>query len=524
MKNYHSIIIGSGINSLVCAAVLAKKGKKVLVLERSPNLGGCIQSEMLSNCMIDSLSTAYPLFVTSPGYAFLKDDLAAEGIEFIANDTPTGTITDDKQFAIIKTNRKENVSNFEKLALGDGKEYEKQMEWVEKHSAILFRFLGEEIQTFKTAKFLGKYIWKTGVSQSLENIQSFIPSVRTDLPRYFKSNTLLATLAPWVLHSGLSTDSLFSSTMAKITAFAIEAVGLPLVKGGSYKIVEALQRIIEKNGGQCLTGKHVEEILTDSTKATGVTVQDGTRYNGLHIIANVTPAQLYEKLLKKSSKVPSKTIEQARNYKYGKGNMQIHLVLNEKPKWFNPELDTVTYVHLCNGIEDVSRAVNQAQNQLLPEKATICVAQPSAVDKSRASEGKYILWIQLPECPNFPIADASESLGHLTKGQWTKELKEAYADKIIDRISMYISNIKSATIAQKIISPKDLEQMNINLVNGDPYSGQCEMDQYLMWRPLGSVQNHETPIKNLYHIGASTHPGPGLGAVSGFLVARKILE
>ena len=64
--------------------------------------------------------------------------------------------------------------------------------------------------------------------------------------------------------------------------------------------------------------------------------------------------------------------------------------------------------------------------------------------------------------------------------------------------------------------------MNINLVGGDPYGGACSIDQFFLWRPLRSTTNHETSVKRLYHIGASTHPGPGLGGGSGYLLAKAL--
>jgi phytoene dehydrogenase-like protein len=66
--------------------------------------------------------------------------------------------------------------------------------------------------------------------------------------------------------------------------------------------------------------------------------------------------------------------------------------------------------------------------------------------------------------------------------------------------------------------------MNINLVGGDPYSGHCGMQQFLFWRPLRSLSNHTTTVKSLYHIGASTHPGPGLGGGSGYMVAKHLAK
>ena len=64
--------------------------------------------------------------------------------------------------------------------------------------------------------------------------------------------------------------------------------------------------------------------------------------------------------------------------------------------------------------------------------------------------------------------------------------------------------------------------MNMNLVGGDPYGGFCGLDQFFLWRPFKSSVNHRTHVPGLYHIGASTHPGPGLGGGSGFLLASSL--
>jgi len=77
-------------------------------------------------------------------------------------------------------------------------------------------------------------------------------------------------------------------------------------------------------------------------------------------------------------------------------------------------------------------------------------------------------------------------------------------------------------VGRAVISPADLERLNMNLVGGDPYAGECSVDQYMFWRPLRGTKDHATPIKQLWHIGASTHPGPGLSGASGFHVANAL--
>ena len=91
---YDVIIVGSGINSLVCAALLARRGRKVCVLERNDVAGGCIRTEELTRPGFrhDTLSTLYPLFVAAPHFPSLQVELARHGANFLNCTTPTGVL------------------------------------------------------------------------------------------------------------------------------------------------------------------------------------------------------------------------------------------------------------------------------------------------------------------------------------------------------------------------------------------------------------------------------------------------
>ena len=167
--------------------------------------------------------------------------------------------------------------------------------------------------------------------------------------------------------------------------------------------------------------------------------------------------------------------------------------------------------------------MNEAERGLLPAEATVVVGQPLTLDPSRAPDGAGLLWIQLQELPWQIKGDAAGGLD--TKdGTWTEELRERYADRIQARIKAHLPNLESAIRKRVVLSPADLQDANVNLEHGDPYSGSLALDQNLLWRPLPASPGHATPMRRLWQIGASTHPGPGLGAGSGTLVAKRLLE
>ena len=520
---FDAIIVGSGINSLVCAAVMAKRGRKVCVLEREAVLGGCIRTEALTlpGYLHDSLSAAHPLFVVGPAYAELGAELHAAGLAYGKNDAPTGVLLPDGRHLVLSTSRAANMARFDALAAGDGAAYQNALQHVEQNAELIFTLLGNELWSKPVARTLAKRTWKEGLHPTTAFFGQSLQSARAWLEASVQSDLLRALLAPWVLHCGLGPESPLSALMLKVVAFTLEAVGMPMVQGGNARTVHAFRQLIERHGGVLHTGADVVRVLVQNGKASGVQLADGRAFMAAQVVCNVTPTQLYGRLLAPEH-TPEPIRQQAQAYRYGKGNMQIHLALSEPAQWCAPELDQVAYVHLTPGLQGVARAVDEAQRGLLPAVGTIVVGQPSVVDPSRAPAGGSVLWIQLPECPRVIRGDAAGEIAVPPDGAWTEAVREAYADRIVARLTRQIPNLQRAIVGRAVLSPADLERMNINLVGGDPYSGECSLDQYLLWRPLPGVKDHQTPVKNLWHIGASTHPGPGLGGGSGMHVANQL--
>ena len=240
----------------------------------------------------------------------------------------------------------------------------------------------------------------------------------------------------------------------------------------------------------------------------------------------MTPTQLYTRLLS-GSEVPEAVADAAVRFRYGRAEMQIHLALDEPPRWNGPEAERLArcpIVHVTPGLDGVSRAVNEAERGLLPAEATIVCGQPTALDPSRAPDGKSILWIQLQELPAGRVKGDAAGEIDVGDGLWGDDLREVYADRIVTRLGDAIQNLGRATLQRVVLSPLDIESLNINLVGGDIYGGSCALDQSLLWRPFAAAPGHATAVAGLWHIGASTHPGPGLGAGSGYLVAQELTK
>ncbi|MCX5495634.1 NAD(P)/FAD-dependent oxidoreductase [Kaistia dalseonensis] len=525
---YDHIVIGSGINALVAAAMLGKKGRKVLLLERNAVIGGCLRTEEITQpgFVHDVMATTMVLFVTSPAYAALGKDLATRGLEFAHSPTPTGVLRPDGSHAILSMDRKRNIDHFDALASGDGAAFDREMGRFGGNAGFVFGLLGGNLWSAATAKLVAKEAWKRGLKGLAAFFGEALAPARGYLETTYRSEEMRALFAPWALHCGLGPESAYSAEMTKVIGFAIEMAGCPIVKGGAKNLLAAFEQLIRDQGGTILTNADVEAIVPDSAgRAAGVKLADGRSLTASKgVIASVTPNQLYERLLRDwPSALPTEVADGVKAYRYGKGNMQIHYALSAPPAWkAGADLGRVALLHLTPGLDGVSRSANEAERGLLPAEPTICVGQPASFDPSRAPEGSGLLWLQIPDTPRAIKGDAAGELAIPADGQWTEKLREAFADRIEAILASHIDGFRDTILSRRAYSPADLQAMNINLVGGDPYGGFCGLDQFFLWRPMKRPSNHRTHIAGLYHIGASTHPGPGLGGGSGFLLASSI--
>jgi phytoene dehydrogenase-like protein len=522
-----AVFVGAGVNSLTSAALLSRAGWRVAVLERSDRLGGAIRTvDDLTEPGFthEVLSSWHPLFVGSAAYAELADDLARHGLEYLNTEHPTASLFPDGSAAFLTTSLEQNVAEFERLAAGDGAAWQRQFEEFMRSADLSFGVLSAELWSRQGVGLAHQVYRRLGRRGFLSFSGATLTSARDWLEATFASDAARGLLAPWVLHTGLGPEQAVAGFMTQVIGCAIQLGGMPVPKGGGVRLVEALAAIVRERGGELRTDADVERVLVSGGRATGVQLVGGETITATRaVIASVTPTQLYGRLLGPGV-APLEAVRAAEAFRYGRAGMQIHFALSEPPVWASSEasrLSRTAMVHVTPGLDGVSRAVNEADRGLLPAEATIVVGQPCAVDPGRAPDGRWILWIQLQELPRVPRGDAL-GLIDVGDGTWTNELREAYADRITARLAGQISNLERATLRRVVLSPADLEALNCNLVGGDIYAGSCALDQNLLWRPTGRLPGHATAIGELWHIGASTHPGPGLGPGSGYLIAKQL--
>jgi len=382
----------------------------------------------------------------------------------------------------------------------------------------LFALLGSPMPSWSAAKVAWKAWREKGAGWISDTLKLLLATPRDFLDAHFEHPKVKAMMAAWGLHLDFAPDVAGGALFPYLESMANQSFGMVIGKGGADTIIKAMVGALQAKGGEVLLGDGVLRIETANGAAKGVTLESGRRLEAKTIIANVHPRIVFGGLVPHGT-AGAKFEAEIAKFRQGPGTMMIHLALDDPPAWRGGDaLRSFAYIHIAPDLEMMSRVYAEASAGLLPTEPALVVGQPTAIDPSRAPAGKHVLWIQVRVLPAEIRGDAA---GRIAATRWD-EAKEPYAERVLDLIESYAPSLRARILARSIFSPLDLERENPNLIGGDNLSGSHHLDQNFFLRPTAGWSRYRTPVKNLYLCGASTWPGAGTGAGSGFMLARML--
>lgn len=523
MKTYDAIFVGTGHNALVAAAYLARAGWGVLMLEKNDRPGGFVRTEELTlpGFKHDTFSTAHPLFVGGPAYAELRGELEERGLRYASAEYPTGVSLADGRTAVLSRDVDQNAAEAERLAAGDGAAYLAMFEEFGAYAETIFTLFGMDLAS-PQARQLIRGLMLTPDGRPSSFAADFLRTGRDVLEERFRSEAMHALSASWLAHIGRPHDEAGSGPWVPLSLDMQEGYVTPI--GGSEMLARALARLIEDSGGEILTDSPVTEILVRGGAAAAVRTEADEVFEASRaVVACTAPDQLYLKLLAGAADaVPPVVRRQAERFRYGLGCVQIHLALSQPPRFADERLNRAGAPQLTTGIHGISRATNEAIRGLLPTEPTISFDAPSNIDPSRAPQGQAVARLQMLEVPTRPRGDAAGKI-EVGDAGWTDEVKERFADRVIEIAARHIPNLPASVLGRAVIGPREIAAFNPNSGPGDPYGGRHDLAQSYLFRPLPAAPSHATPVPNLYMLGAATWPGHGVSGGSGRIVAQRLL-
>jgi phytoene dehydrogenase-like protein len=519
--DFDAVIIGAGHNALAAGVHLASRGWSVGIFERNETAGGAVRTEesTLPGFRHDLYAMNLSLFAGSPFVAEHGEALRAHGLAFApAEHCFASPMRDGNWFGVSK-DLPTTLARIEKFSHEDAKTWAGMFERFGSDAPHIFALLSSPM----TPRALIAYAWKAwrakGIAWLMETERLLVSSPREFLERNFESREIQATMAAWGMHLDFPPDIAGGALFPYLESMANQAFGMVIGQGGADTMIKALVARLEALGGKVHLNTDVTEVRRESGRAVGIRLANGATVEARRaVIAGVTPNALASKLLPGGSG-DSGFDRAARKFTHAAGTMMLHLAMSDLPDWkAGNELKTFAYVHLAPDLGMMGRAYSEAMSGLLPTEPVLVVGQPTAIDPSRAPEGRHILWVQVRVVPAQIRGDAA---GKIAAGDWASA-KEAYADRVLEIIEGYAPGTKVKVLARYIESPADLERRNPNLVGGDQLGGSHHLSQNFMFRPFPGWARWVTPVKDLYMVGASTWPGAGTGAGSGYMLAKML--
>jgi phytoene dehydrogenase-like protein len=455
VSEFDAICIGAGHNSLACAAHLAKKGWKVAVFEQNPVAGGAVQTRefTLPGFRHDFGAMNLSLFAGSAFHRMYANELKAAGLEFAPAADCFASVFPDGSWFGVSTDIEKTVARLAKFSSKDAETWRRLAGGFMGEAEHLFRLLGSPMSGRALAG-TGWNLWRKKRSRgALDLAKLLLSSPRAWLDENFESDQVKATLAAWGMHLDFAPDIAGGAVFPYLEAMANQSFGMVIGKGGADTMIRALEGMVTGAGGQILLNAEVTEIVASDGKATGIKLASGETHTATKaVIAGVAPRALQGKLLPKGSGDAGFDAAMQK-FRHAPGTMMIHLALDDLPEWrAGEELRRFAYVHIAPSLDQMARTYSQAMAGLLPSEPVLVVGQPTAIDPSRAPEGKHVLWIQVRALPAEIRGDAA---GGSEIMHWD-EVKELYADRALAIIEQNAPGLGRKILDRSVFSPLDL--------------------------------------------------------------------
>jgi phytoene dehydrogenase-like protein len=523
------IVVGAGHNGLVTACYLARAGRKVLVLERRPVVGGCcVTEETFPGYKVSTAAYVNSLFRKE---IVLDLRLADHGFAVVERNPSSFTPFPDGQYLFLGPDGDMNRREIAKFSPRDAENYPKYEAMLERvadaiEPTLLMRppnLLRPGLRDLWTLFKLWRSARRLGGSVG-EAVEILTGPAKTILDRWFESDRLKATLATDAVIGAMAAPSTPGTAYVLFHHVMGETKGKrgvwAYVRGGMGGLTQALASAAKSLGVQINTGAEVARIVLKSGVAAGVALANGDEYRAGVVASNADANVTFNRLLDPRLLPPS-FAEAVNRIDYSGASLKINVALAELPDFralpgTQPGPQHRGTIHICPDSDTIERAYDDAKYGRPSERPILECTIPSAVDPTVAPPGKHLMSMFVQYAP-YKLREG-EGEG---EGDWDS-LKEGFADRCIDLLTEYAPNVKRAVLHRQVLSPLDLER-TFNLTGGNIFQGAMTLNQLFFLRPAMGWAGYRTPIRGLYLCGAAAHPGGGVIGAAGWNAAKEIL-
>ncbi|MDF2510658.1 MAG: phytoene desaturase [Herbinix sp.] len=489
------LIIGSGIGGLSTAVRLLSKGYDVKVYEKENTIGGKT-NQLVHNPFTFDLTASILMNREIYEEVFYDASLDYKNyIEFIEVDPIYRSFYPDETFYDFTRDLVSLIRNLESISTEAAIGYMKLLaEVYERYTIANDHFLQQSFEN----------------PFDFFNISSIINALKTKafstphqlISEYIKDEKLQQFLCYQSLYVGISPYE--GPSIYTLVPVVSQLYGLWHLKGGMYSYVKALEKAIYQLGGVIKTNYTVDEIIISGDKAIGIKSKDKDAVFADIVISNADFPYTMDTLLKNDVHKGKYTTSKLDDLKYTCSTFIIYLGLKKR----YPQLS----VHNLYLNVDFKENIDSAFTGHLPIHPSFYIYCPTRVDDSMiASDG---------ECISIVVRVPNLFFKNIT---WNEDTVKFMRNKTISALKNIpdLGDIEENIVYENYLTPQDLKN-SFNSYGGTAFGLSPTLTQTNYFRPHLKSDS----VKNLYFVGSSVHPGPGVSIVllSSKLVVQEILK
>ena len=505
---WDAIIVGAGHNGLVCATLLARAGKSVLVLEANAQVGGAAMTREFTDGFSVS-ACAHLLYQLQPDVRRelkLRPKLAGENLDTIALDA------NGEHVRIVD-------SKVEGVSAQDAEQFQRFRARMTRFAAVLRKVLNKPPPRLGTRNWkdlsvlarLGLDIRRLGRDEMREFLRVIGMNIHDEVTERFESPLLRGAICfDAVLGSHLGPRSP-NTMMTYLYRLAGDRGRISIPAGGLSAVTNSLAQAAREAGATIETGTPVRQIIVENGRVGGVETEAGDIYASFTVISNADPKRTINELVgaRHFETRFANRIHQLR----AKGNAaKLHLALDGLPAVEGLGAEDLGQRIVIAGDEHyVERAFNPAKYGEYSPEPVVEITFPSVHDETLAPAGQHVMSAVVQYAP------------YALRGGWDQSAREAFLDAVLATIGRYAPDIRNRVVASELLTPVDIES-EFGITGGHWHHAELTLDQFLFVRPVSGAAQYAMPLDGLYLCGAGTHPGGGVSGAPGRNAARFILE
>lgn len=515
-EKWDVLVIGGGHNGLACAAILAKAGRKVLLLEATEAVGGLARTKEF---FPGFHASGAHLLNRLHGDVIRALELEKYGLKIDRADfAPTVALCDSGKPLVLHGAYGERVS---------GASLEEETAWQALRSQLL-RYAGvlkpllsrrppdlaglsfsDTTSLAKTAlalKRLGKEDMRDFLRVILMNVADLIDEQLAD----DRLKGVLAFDAVLGAHLGPRSPTSLLGLLYRLTGESGRATGAQLLPaGGMGAVITAMENAAQKAGVTIRPAAPVVKILTASGRASSVRLASGEEIDARTIISAINPATTFLDLVG-ARELETGFVRKMKNIRMKGDVAKLHLALDRVPQFTGVDASGHKgRLVIAPSTDHVERAFNPAKYGEFSAQPVMEITLPSLTDPSLAPGGACVLSANVQYAPY-----------ELREGWETGKPK--FLKAIMEVLERFAPGIGKSVLHAELLTPVDIEQRYL-MHGGHWHHGELQADQMLFSRPVSGWSGYDTPLDGLFLCGAGSHPGGGISGLPGLNAARRIM-